>query len=103
MATLDPKQMGDHIKRARTKKEWSQDALAQRVGVTQQTIHDWESGAHSPRLTHLTAISNALDVSLDELVYGEIDAAARRDRELAEVVTAMNDLKERVERLGGEP
>lgn len=35
---------------------WNQAELAQRVGVSMQTISDWETGRRQPRLGHLQAL-----------------------------------------------
>jgi transcriptional regulator with XRE-family HTH domain len=44
---------------------WSQEALAKRVGMTQEAISRYETGvAKNPGLKHLNALAQALDVPL---------------------------------------
>lgn len=49
----------------------SQEALAERVGVSRQALGKWESGAALPGLDNLQALAAALGVSCDALLTGE--------------------------------
>lgn len=55
------------IRVARTRKGLTQRELADRVGVSQEQIHRWETGRLTPRLEAATKIADALDVTLDDL------------------------------------
>lgn len=46
----------------------TQEQLAERLGVSRQTIAKWESGETAPDLSNGAALADALDVSLDELI-----------------------------------
>lgn len=46
----------------------TQEQLAERVGVSRQTVAKWESGETVPDLANGLALSEALDTSLDALV-----------------------------------
>ena len=46
----------------------SQEKLADRLGVTRQSVSKWESGAALPELTKLIALSDMFSVSVDYLV-----------------------------------
>ena len=46
----------------------SQEQLADRLGVTRQSVSKWESGAALPELVKLIALSEMFGVSLDYLV-----------------------------------
>ena len=63
MAT-DP-HLGTRIKRARERKRWTQQRLADTVGVSQKTIDNWENGRTSPR-SSIGALEEVLGVSLDD-------------------------------------
>jgi len=54
---------GAEIRRARTNAGLSQQALANRLGVSQPQISAWESGRQLPRWPQLLAIGLVLDVS----------------------------------------
>lgn len=79
----------------------SQEQLADRMGVTRQSVSKWESGATVPEIAKLIALSELFDVSVDYLVKDgveedplhrhavsyEEDAAkrARMERQIAEL------------------
>ena len=60
-----------NLQKIRSEKNLSQEQLADKIGVSRQTISAWESGKASPELDKITAISKLFSVSIDELV-GEI-------------------------------
>lgn len=55
--------LGTTIKRARERKRWTQQQLAEAVGVSQKTIDNWENGRTEPR-SSLGALEVVLDVNL---------------------------------------
>ncbi|MEM9168226.1 MAG: helix-turn-helix transcriptional regulator [Pseudomonadota bacterium] len=62
--------IGDRIRAARKAAGLNQSALAERLGVTQPAVANWESGVHDPRRIMLAKLSDALSVSLDWLAGG---------------------------------
>jgi len=62
------------MKAARVGCDLSQEDLAQRVGVTRQTIGMIEAGRFNPSLALCVAICRALDKTLNDLFWEE-DAA----------------------------
>ncbi len=46
----------------------SQFELAQKIGVTQQCVSEWERGKIEPTLSNLWNLSDVFDVSIDFLV-----------------------------------
>lgn len=57
------------MKIARIEKDLSQEQLAERLGVTRQTIGLIESGSYNPTLRLCIAICQELDKTLDELFW----------------------------------
>ncbi|HIV97880.1 MAG TPA: helix-turn-helix transcriptional regulator [Candidatus Agathobaculum stercoravium] len=57
------------LKLARVEKDLSQAELAERVGVTRQTIGLIEAGGYNPTLNLCIAICKALDKTLDQLFW----------------------------------
>jgi transcriptional regulator with XRE-family HTH domain len=55
--------MSVRIKEARQARGWSQQDLAERIGVSQPTIVHWEQGTHTPRNLALARLADALGVS----------------------------------------
>ena len=58
----------ENIQILRKKRNLTQEALAEMVGVTRQTIAKWESGESAPDLPLAGKLAAALDVTLDDLV-----------------------------------
>lgn len=61
----------DALKVLRKKRGWSQDQLAQMVGVEQPTIQRWESGKRLPDLDSLQQLATVLGVSAGSLLDGD--------------------------------
>lgn len=63
---------GQFISRVRTEKGMTQKELAQKVGVTDKAVSKWETGRGMPDISSLDALCNALGVSVNELLSGEV-------------------------------
>ena len=57
------------LKLARVERELSQAELAEKVGVTRQTVALIEAGGYNPTLNLCIAICKALDKTLDQLFW----------------------------------
>ena len=57
------------LKLARVEKDLSQAELAEKVGVTRQTIGLIEAGGYNPTLNLCIAICKVLDKTLDQLFW----------------------------------
>lgn len=67
-----PKNMA--LKLARTKKDMTQKELAEKVGVSRQTINAIEKGEYNPTIKLCLKLCWALDTRLDELFWeDEVD------------------------------
>ena len=67
--------IGESLQHLRKRKNFTQEALAERIGVSRQTIAKWETGESTPDLAMASALSRELDVSLDELVSTPLSGA----------------------------
>ena len=65
----------ENIQYLRKKKNLTQEALAERVGVSRQTIVKWEGGESVPDLEMAGALARELEVSLDALAGGSLAGA----------------------------
>ena len=70
--SIDYVVIGERIREIRTKKKLTQAALAEMSGVEPSNISHIERAATKLSLPTLVNIANALDVSLDELVYNNL-------------------------------
>lgn len=56
-----------NIKRLRLKNNWSQQKLANKLKVSQQTIAKWETGKSFPRSELLPSIASVFNCKIEEL------------------------------------
>ena len=68
---MDTKKIGSFIALNRKKKGYTQEQLAEKLGVTNKTISRWENGHYMPDLSLLEPLSKELDITLNELLAGE--------------------------------
>lgn len=59
------------MKSARAAKDLSQQQLAERIGVSRQTINAIEKGDYNPTIRLCLSICHELDKTLDELFWEE--------------------------------
>lgn len=64
-------EFGPTLARLREGRGWSQEKLAQKVGVTPQTIAAWEEGREFPAQAQLLALAKALKVKIGRLIEGD--------------------------------
>lgn len=100
--------LGASIKRCRTKRNFSQDDLAKKVGLTYQQIQKYEKGASRVSFSMMMKISGALDIPLlylipDEcLVMSQIESRkllTQKDKEIAllkSVIREVNQITGRI-------
>lgn len=66
-------ELGRQIKKYRNERSLSQDALAEKIYVSRQTISNWENDKSYPDVNSLVLLSKVFDVSLDQLIKGDVD------------------------------
>ena len=66
-------ELNAQIKKYRTELNLSQEELAEKVYVTRQTISNWENGKSYPDIHSLLLLSSLFNVSLDQLIKGDIE------------------------------
>lgn len=66
--------IGEKIQKLRKQNGLSQEALAEKVSVTRQTISKWELGQSQPDLGFVAALSDIFNVSSDYLIRDNVEA-----------------------------
>ncbi len=66
-----------NLRHLRNAKGMSQEAVAERIGVTRQAVAKWESGETLPDILNCEALAVLFDVSLNELVRHDPDAQGK--------------------------
>lgn len=89
-------EFGQKLREVRTAKGYTQQALAEKLYVTRQTVSRWESGNRYPDLETLKKISAELEVSVDELLSTESDIdEAKTTAEEGETLVVFEKSKEK--------
>ena len=60
-----------NLKKIRTEKKLTQDALAEKLHITRQAISNWENDKTKPDIESLEMLAEVLEVDIEELIYGE--------------------------------
>ena len=66
-------ELGKQIKKYRQELQLSQEELADHVYVSRQTISNWENDKSYPDVTSLVLLSEIFQISLDNLIKGDIE------------------------------
>ena len=63
--------LGERIYKLRNERNMTQEQLAEKLGVTRQSISKWEGNLVKPEIEKLKAMAKLFDVSLDDLISDE--------------------------------
>lgn len=72
--------LGYQIKYFRRRDQLSQEDLANKLYVSRQTISNWENDKSYPDVHNLLMLSSLFDVSLDDLVKGDVEIMEQKLR-----------------------
>ncbi|NLL63386.1 MAG: helix-turn-helix transcriptional regulator [Ruminococcaceae bacterium] len=72
--------LADKIIELRKKNNWSQEELAEKLGVSRQAVSKWESAQSTPDLERILAMSELFGVSTDVLIKDEIEIDTKFDK-----------------------
>ena len=62
----------ENIRKYRKRIDWTQEQLADRLGVSYQSVSRWESGNGYPDMEHLPTMARLFSVTMDDLIgYGD--------------------------------
>ena len=81
---------GERIRRRRTELGMNQAALAERVGVSRNTVAGWETNHSRPDLGTVPALCAALSLPLDAF-FGSEKKRSREERKILEVYFALEE------------
>lgn len=101
---MDQKKIEKFIVDMRKTKGWSQNQLAELIGVTDKTISKWETGSRMPDASILLELCQILEIDVNELLLGEKLEAENRaeytkksENNIVSLVNEINDIHERQE------
>lgn len=85
---------GERLLEYRNREGLSQEKLAEKVGVTRQTVSKWETNQSVPDFDKIIPLCEALEISTEELIKGEKE---EKNAELEEIKQEKERLKEEYE------
>ena len=68
---MNQEKIGKFIASCRKQKNMTQQELAEKLGVSDRTIGNWENGRNMPDLSLFKPLCNELNISLNDLMSGE--------------------------------
>lgn len=71
MASFSSESFVQRLKSLRKGRGWTQQEVADRLGLKRSAIGAYEEGRAEPKLTNLTAFAELFGVSVDELMFGD--------------------------------
>ena len=79
--------LGKNLLALRKEKGWTQDEVAEKLGISAQAVSKWENGVSCPDITLLPGLSDLYGVLVDDLLRDEEE---RRKRQGAVMVPRKN-------------
>ncbi len=76
-------ELSNQIRKYRTSLKLSQEELAEKVYVSRQTVSNWETGKSYPDIHSLLLLSSLFEISLDQLIKGDIEIMKKEINEAA--------------------
>ena len=71
--------LGERLLKYRTEAKMSQDTLAEKIGVTRQTISKWETDQSTPEFNKILPLCKVYGITADELVKGEKQEEVKKE------------------------
>lgn len=68
---MDQEKIGNFILECRKNKKLTQSELAEKLGVTDKSISNWENGRNMPDLSLFKPLCDILEISINDLISGE--------------------------------
>ena len=97
---MDAEKTGKFIRTIRIEKNLTQKELAEKLNCTDKAISRWETGKGIPDISLLIPLSDALGVSVNEILNGEkIEAEKQIEKYEETIVNTLNDTKKQINKL----
>ena len=73
--------LAEKVTALRKKKGWSQEELAEKLGISRQSVSKWESGTSIPDIDKIIMMSRLFGVSTDYLLKDEVEETVSQEAE----------------------
>lgn len=68
---MDQIKIGEYIAKKRKQKKFTQEELAEKLGITDRAISKWENGVCMPDASNIPMLCNILGISINDLFSGD--------------------------------
>ena len=97
--SVNQEKIGKFIAECRKKQKLTQEQLAERLGVTDRAVSNWENGKNMPDLSMFKLLCDELNISINELMSGEELDESRYIKKLEEnIITMVNNIETKKKR-----
>ena len=91
---MNQEKIGKFIAECRKKQKMTQEQLAEKLGVTDRAVSNWENGKNMPDLSMFKLLCDELNISINELMSGEELDDDRYIKKLEEnIITMVNNIE----------
>lgn len=88
---MNQEKIGKFISECRKSRKLTQFELAEKLGVTDKSISNWENGRNMPDLSLFKPLCETLDISINDLISGEKISKERYQKKLEENIISTID------------
>ena len=92
---MDQEKIGKFIAQCRKMKKLTQEQLAVNLGISDRAVSKWERGLNLPDASFMIELCNILDISVNELLSGEIIKKDNYMKKAEENLVKLRELEER--------
>lgn len=95
---MNQEKIGKFIANKRKEKKLTQAELAEKIGVTDKSVSNWENGRNMPDLSLLNILCLTLDVSIIDLLSGEeVNDKNYKDKSNENIINTINYSNKKIE------
>ena len=94
---MDQKRIGAFIARRRKELRMTNKEMAQKLGVTDRAVSQWENGRCMPDLSLIQPLSRSLEVGVNDLLSGEIIPEKQYRKKSEDNIIRIAELKSRLD------
>ena len=96
---MDQKKIGKFIAECRKTKKLTQSYLAEKLGITEKSIGNWENGRNMPDVSLFKPLCNELDITINDLISGErVDENKYQEKLEENMISTINYTNKKIEK-----
>lgn len=86
---------GDNLKIIRKQKKISQEELAEKLGVSRQSVSKWETGENYPSMTNIMCLTDIFHCKINDLVHEDFNDIDSLDQEIKMKVAKLKEKEQK--------